>query len=41
MRDCEEGHVLDIRVVLGRIGHDVVDVVIVLPPAKGEATKKI
>ena len=41
MGDCEEGHVLNIRVVLGRVGHDVVDVVIPLPPAKREAAEEV
>lgn len=31
--DGEEGHVLDIWIVLRRVGHYVMDVVIAFPPA--------
>lgn len=41
MGDCEEWHVLDIRIVFGRVGNDVVDVVIAFPPAAGESTEEV
>ncbi len=34
-------HVLDIRVVFGRVGHNVMDVVVPLPPAYGKAAEEI
>ena len=39
--DGEEGHVLDVRVVGGGVGDEVVDVVVALPPAAGEAAEEI
>lgn len=41
MGDGEEGEVFDIRVVFGSIRDDVVDIVIVLPPAEGESSYEI
>jgi len=39
--DGEEGHVFDVRVVFGRVGDDVVDVVVSFPPADGEAAEEV
>ena len=39
--DGEEGHVLDVRVVGGGVGDEVVDVVVALPPAAGEAAEEV
>ena len=39
--DCEEGHVLDVGVVLGAVGYDVVDVVVSFPPANGQPAEKV
>lgn len=39
MRDCEEWHVFDVRVMLWRIGHNMVDVVIALPPSQAETSQ--
>lgn len=33
MRDCKERHMLDIRIVLRGISHNMVNIVIALPPA--------
>ena len=41
VRDGEEGHMLDVRVVLRGVGDDVVDVVVVLPPAEGQAAEEV
>lgn len=41
VRDCEERHVLDIWIVFRGICHDVVDVVVALPPAAGEAAEEV
>ena len=37
----EEGDVLDIRVMFGRIGHDVMYIVVPLPPADGQAANEV
>ena len=39
--DGEERYVLDIRVVFGRVGHDVVNIVVALPPPDGQATEEV
>lgn len=39
--DGEEGHVLDVGVVFGRIGYEVMHVVISLPPARAQAAEII
>ncbi|TGO66402.1 hypothetical protein BELL_0958g00060 [Botrytis elliptica] len=41
MRDGEERHVRNIGIVFGGIRHNVMDVVIALPPAEGEPPEKI
>lgn len=41
MGDGEEGHLFDVRIVLGRVGDDVVHVVAALPPAEAEAAEEI
>lgn len=39
MRDCEKGHVLDIRIMFGLVGHDVVYIVTSLPPSQAQPSK--
>ena len=39
VRNCEERHVFNVRVVFRRIGDNVVDVVISLPPAETQSSK--
>ena len=39
--DGEEGHVLDVGVVLWGVGYDVVDIMVVLPPAERESTEEV
>lgn len=41
MRYREKGHVLDIWIMFGRVGHDVVDVVVPFPPAKAESAEEV
>ena len=41
VRDGEEGHVLDVGVVLGAVRDDVVDIVVAFPPADGEAADEV
>lgn len=41
VREGEKGQVFDVGVVLGRVGDDVVDVVVVFPPADGEAADEV
>lgn len=41
MGDGEEGHVLDVGIVFGRVCNDVVDIVVAFPPANAEATKEV
>ena len=41
MRDGKEWNVLDIRIVIGTVGDDVVDIVVALPPATAETTEKV
>lgn len=41
VREGEEGQVFDVWVVFGRVGDDVVDVVVVFPPADGEAADEV
>lgn len=41
MANCKEWHVLDVGVMLGAVGYDVVDVVVAFPPANGQATEKV
>ncbi|KAI7288067.1 fatty acid desaturase [Hortaea werneckii] len=41
VRDGEERHVLDVRVVLGAVRDDVVDVMVAFPPAAGEAAEEV
>ena len=41
VREGEEGQVFDVWVMLGRVGDDVVDVVVMLPPADGEAADEV
>ncbi len=40
-RGGEEGDVLDVRVVFGMVGDEVVDVVAAFPPANGEAAAEV
>ena len=40
-RDGDEGHVFDVWVVFRRVGDNVVDVMVALPPAYGETTQKV
>lgn len=39
--DGEEGHVMDIRVIVRVIGDDMMNIVIVFPPADADTAKKI
>ena len=41
MADCEERHVLNVWIVFSAVGYDVVDVVVSLPPANGQAAQKV
>ena len=41
MRNGKEGHEFNVRVVLGRVGDDVVDIMAALPPAKAQPTNKV
>lgn len=41
MGDCEERHMLNIWIVLRRVGHDVVNVVVALPPPETEAAQEV
>lgn len=41
MRNGKEGHVLDIRVVLRSIGHNVVNIVVVFPPSNRKSADEI
>lgn len=39
--DGEEGHVFDVGIVLGRVGDNVVNVVVSFPPAYAETTQEV
>lgn len=39
--DGEEGHVLNVRVVFGGVGDNVVDIVVALPPAEAKAAEEV
>ena len=41
MGNSEEWQVLNIRIVLGRVGYDVVDIVASLPPAQTQTSKPV
>ena len=41
MRHGEERHVFDIRIVLGGVRDDMMDVVVLLPPADGQTTDEV
>lgn len=41
MANSEERHVLNVRVMLGGIGYNVMHVVVAFPPTARQATKKI
>ena len=41
MRDSEEGEMFDVWIMFGGVRHDVVDVVVVFPPANGQAADEV
>lgn len=41
MGDSEEGHMLNVRVMFGGVGDNVVDIVVALPPAEAEAAQEV
>lgn len=41
MRDCEDRHVLDVRIVLRCVCDNVVHIMASLPPAEAEATDEV
>lgn len=41
MGDGEEGHMLDVGVMFGGVGHDVMDIVASFPPTLGHTTEEI
>lgn len=41
MRYREKGHMLDVWIMFGGVGHDVVDVVVPFPPAEAESAEEV